>query len=57
MPIEKLIEHFENNGTEGLDIAQSEELSFTADEWKAMSEKQQQETLMNYRIAYLGVPD
>ena len=54
MPIEKLIEHFENNGTEGLDIAQSEELSFTADEWKAMSEKQQQETLMNYRIAYLG---
>lgn len=54
MPIEKLIEHFENNGTEDLDIAQSEELSFTADEWKAMSEKQQQETLMNYRIAYLG---
>ena len=54
MPIEKLIEHFENNGTEGLDIAQSEELSFTADEWKAMNEKQQQETLMNYRIAYLG---
>ncbi|MCI6200894.1 MAG: leucine--tRNA ligase [Paraprevotella sp.] len=54
MPIEKLIEHFENNGTEGLDIAQSEELSFTSDEWKAMSEKQQQETLMNYRIAYLG---
>ena len=54
MPIEKLIEHFENNGTEGLDIAESEELSFTADEWKAMSEKQQQETLMNYRIAYLG---
>ncbi|MGN1375543.1 MAG: leucine--tRNA ligase [Prevotella sp.] len=54
MPIEKLIEHFENNGTEGLDVAQTEELSFTADEWKAMSEKQQQETLMNYRIAYLG---
>lgn len=54
MPIEQLIEHFEKQGTEGLDVAQSEELSFTADEWKAMSEKQQQETLMNYRIAYLG---
>ena len=27
---------------------------FTAEEWNAMSEKQQQETLMNYRIAYLG---
>ena len=45
---------FEANGTEGIDAACSEELSFTADEWKAMSEKQQQETLMNYRIAYLG---
>ena len=53
-PIEKLIAHFEEKGTEGLDVACSEELSFTADEWKAMSEKQQQETLMNYRIAYLG---
>lgn len=53
-PIEKLIEHFEKQGTEGLDAACSEELSFSADEWKAMSEKQQQETLMNYRIAYLG---
>ena len=51
---EKLIAHFEEKGTEGLDVACSEELTFTADEWKAMSEKQQQETLMNYRIAYLG---
>ncbi len=49
-----LIEHFEQKGTEGIDAACSEELSFTADEWKAMSEKEQQETLMNYRIAYLG---
>jgi leucyl-tRNA synthetase len=53
-PIEQLIEYFEKKGTEGLDVAQSEELAFTADEWKAMSEQQQQETLMNYRIAYLG---
>ena len=53
-PIEKLVEHFCQKGTEGLDIAQSEELSFTADEWNAMSEKEQQQTLMNYRIAYLG---
>lgn len=54
MPIEKLIEHFEKQGTEDLDVAQSEELKFTADEWNAMSEKQKQQTLMNYRIAYLG---
>lgn len=53
-PIEKLVEHFKLKGTEGLDVAQSEELSFTAGEWNAMSEKEQQQTLMNYRIAYLG---
>ena len=54
MPIEKLIEHFEKQGTEDLDVAQSEELKFTADEWNAMSEKQKQQTLMKYRIAYLA---
>ena len=53
-PIEKLIEHFEKEGTANLDVAQSEELSFTADEWKAMSEVEKQQVLMNYRIAYLG---
>ena len=53
-PIEKLIEHFSQKGTEGLDVACSEEKSFTADEWNAMDEKQQQQTLMNYRIAYMG---
>ena len=53
-PISKLIAYFEEKGTEGLDVACSEELSFTAEEWKAKSEKEQQEILMNYRIAYLG---
>lgn len=53
-PIEKLIEHFSQKGTEGLNVAQSEEMSFTAAEWNAMSEKEQQQVLMNYRIAYLG---
>ena len=53
-PIEKLIEHFKEKGSEGLDVAQSEELQFTADEWNGWNEKQQQEVLMNYRIAYLG---
>ena len=54
MPIENLVAHFEQNGSEGIDAAQSEALTFTAEEWKAMSEKEQQEVLMNYRIAYLG---
>lgn len=53
-PIEKLIEHFEKSGTEGLDAAQSEELCFTAEEWNAMDETKKQQTLMNYRIAYIG---
>ena len=54
MPIEGLVAHFEQNGSEGIDAACSENLEFTAGEWKAMSEKEQQEVLMNYRIAYLG---
>ena len=53
-PISKLIEHFEQKGTEGLDVAQSEPLTFTADEWRAMTDVEKQQTLMNYRIAYLG---
>ena len=53
-PISKLIEHFEQKGTEGLDVAQSEPLTFTADEWNAMTDVEKQQTLMNYRIAYLG---
>ena len=53
-PIEKLIARFAEKGTEGLNVAQSEELTFTADEWNAFSEKKKQEVLMNYRIAYLG---
>ena len=53
-PIEKLVEHFNENGTEGLDVAESEHLEFTAEEWRAMSDVEKQKTLMNYRIAYLG---
>ena len=53
-PIEKLVEHFNEQGTEGLDVAESEHLEFTAEEWRAMSDVEKQKTLMNYRIAYLG---
>ena len=54
-PISKLIQHFEEKGSEGTEnFAQSEELHFTADEWKQMSEVEKQQVLMNYRIAYLG---
>ena len=56
-PIEELVAYFEQKGTEGLDefgVAQTEELHFTAEEWKAMDEKQKSDVLMNYRIAFMG---
>ena len=53
-PIDELVKRFETQGTEGLNVAQSEELRFTAEEWQRMSEVEKQQTLMNYRIAYLG---
>ncbi len=55
--IEELVAYFEQKGTEGLDefgVAQTESLSFTAEEWKAMDEKQKSDVLMNYRIAFMG---
>ena len=53
-PISELIQAFETSGTEGLNVACGEELSFTAEEWKAKSDKEKQEILLNYRIAYRG---
>ena len=53
-PVDELIEVFSQQGTAGLDLACTEPMSFTADEWNAKTEKEQQEILMNYRIAYLG---
>jgi len=54
MPVTDLVAHLETNGTTGLHAACSEELEFTANEWKAMDAKAKSDTLMNYRIAYLG---
>nr|MBP7471503.1 leucine--tRNA ligase [Prevotella sp.] len=53
-PIDLLIKHFEENGNIGLDVAHSEDITFSAEEWKAMDDIQKQKILMNYRIAYLG---
>ena len=52
-PVNELEAAFASQGTEGLNAACSEELSFTAEEWNAKGEKERQEVLMNYRIAYL----
>ena len=53
-PITELIAHFESAGTKGINVAESEALSFTAEEWRSWDKKKQMQTLMNYRLAYLG---
>ena len=53
-PVAELVAHFEKHGSEGLNVACSKELVFTAEEWNALSEKEQRQRLMNYRIAYQG---
>ncbi len=50
--ISKLISQFEANGSVGLDVAQTKELVFSAKEWGEMTEKEQQEVLHNYRLAF-----
>ena len=54
LPVSSLIKVFETNGTQGLNVACGEEFHFTAEEWKAKSTKEQQEILLNYRLAYLA---
>ena len=53
-PIHELVRHFEEEGTLDMDVAQTEPLVFSARDWRSMNEKEQQQTLMNYRFAYLG---
>ena len=54
MPIDNLVKHFETNGSAGIHAAQGKDLVFTADQWLAMTDKEKSDTLMNYRLAYLG---
>ena len=53
-PISELVRHFDEEGTLDMDVAQTEQLMFSARDWRSMNEEEQQRTLMNYRIAYLG---
>ncbi|MGI6320646.1 MAG: leucine--tRNA ligase [Bacteroidales bacterium] len=53
-PIANLVSIFEQNGNENINAATSFVGKFTAKEWQQMSEKEQQEVLMNYRLAYLS---
>ncbi len=52
--INKLVEHFEQYGSTGINaVCDDEILSFTADEWKAKSNDDQQAELLKYRLTYL----
>ena len=51
-PIKNLIQHFEECGTEGVDAAETTKLSFTAEEWRNMSEAEREQVLQNYRLAF-----
>lgn len=51
-PIQTLIQHFEEKGTEGLNANQNDELNFTAEEWKDSSDLDKEDVLLNYRLAY-----
>lgn len=53
-PISELIQHFEKEGSKGIHAAQNEELTFTAEEWNGKSEEEQQNILLNYRLAYIA---
>lgn len=52
MPIADLESRFEKEGNAGVHAACSQEGTFSAEEWKAMSAAQQADVLMNYRLAY-----
>ncbi len=54
-PIEKLIATFEKEGNKTVNAASDEGIAtFTGEQWKAFSEKEQQETLLKYRLAFLA---
>ena len=54
LPIDTLIKHFETEGNPGLDVACSENITFTAEEWNSWDEKKKSDILMNYRLAFMG---
>lgn len=52
--IETLIAEFELNGNTNVNAVCTETKSFNAEDWKHYSEKEKQEILMNYRLAFLS---
>ena len=52
-PISTLITQFETKGS-AVNAHHDSEIDFSAEEWNAYSEKEQQTILLDYRLAYLG---
>lgn len=55
LPVSELIKTFEKEGNAGINASSDDDTPvFTAEEWKAFSEKEQQEILLKYRLTYLA---
>ncbi len=52
--IEELVKIFEKEGNANVEAAGDKQEIFSADDWKNFSEKEQQQILMNYRLAFLS---
>ena len=53
-PIESLVAHFEEHGSEGIHAYTHTPCSFSREEWLAYPPQEKSDALMNYRLAYLG---
>jgi len=49
-----LIEVFENEGNKSIDACSDCEIEFTAEEWNSYTDKQKEEILQTYRLAFLA---
>ncbi len=56
-PVEELIAHFESKGSAGINPARSEDLDFSAEEWKAKDEEGKEKIMQNYRLAFQAYSD
>ncbi len=54
LPIEELIAKFEKNGNASVNAANNCTVKFSASDWKSYSEKEKEQILLTYRIAYLA---
>ena len=54
LPIEELIAKFEKDGNTNVNAANNCTVKFSASDWKSYSEKEKEQILLAYRIAYLA---